>query len=223
VVNQLESQLQAAKSNVLQSEAGIRVAEANIEKAQADVAANKAAFDVAKTIDQQNPLAISKLKLVEAREQYAASQAGLGQAQASQEQAKAALAAAQDAVVTVEAQLEGARFDLRQCTVTAPADGFVTDWKIREGSFVVPMPMAAAGTFIDTSETLVVASYPAQMLLHVEPGQEVELAFKSQPGRLYRCTAGRSMRLSRPPGKGNSPRAANCPRRRRLARQVFWP
>jgi len=92
----------------------------------------------------------------------------------------------QDAVQTVEAQLKTAQFDLQQCIVTAPADGFITNWEIREGTFVVPMPFAAAGTFIDTSETFVAASFPAQMLMHVKPGQDVEMAFSSMPGRLYR-------------------------------------
>ena len=48
-----------------------------------------------------------------------------------------------------------------------------------------PISAAAAGTFIDTSDTFIVASYPAEELIHVQPGQEVELAFKSKPGYLF--------------------------------------
>jgi multidrug resistance efflux pump len=185
-VDQLNSQLSAAKSNVSQLEAGIQLAEANVAKAQADVTAKKAAFEVAESINEQNAQAISRLKLVEAREEFAAAEAALNQAEASQNQATAALASAKDAVVTVQAQLDSAEFDLKQCTVTAPTDGFVTNWEIREGTFVVPMPLAAVGTFIDTSETFIAAPFPAQMLMHVKPGQDVELAFKSRPGWLYR-------------------------------------
>lgn len=47
------------------------------------------------------------------------------------------------------------------------------------------MPLAAAGTFIDTTETIIAASFPGQMLVNVKPGQEVELAFKSRPGQLF--------------------------------------
>ncbi|MDA8745430.1 efflux RND transporter periplasmic adaptor subunit [Rubripirellula amarantea] len=184
-VDQVKSQLQGAKSNILQLEAGVRVAEANSAKAKADVTAKKAAFDVTVSINKQNPLAISQLKLVEAREQYAASQAAQEQAAAGVEQAQSALTAGQDAVQTVEAQLKSAEFDLDQCTVVAPADGFVTDWQIREGTYVVPMPFAAACSFVETSLTTVVAPLPGQMLVHVKPGQEVEMAFKSRPGQLY--------------------------------------
>jgi len=185
-VRQMDAQLQAAKSNVIQLEAGVRVADANIAQAEADTAAKKAAMDVAVAIEKENPQAIAKLKLVDAEQQYAASQATLAQANASQEQTIAALAAAKDAVVATEAQLDNARFDLQQCTMRAPADGFITDWQIRPGTFVVPMPMAAAGTFIDTAEMAIVASFPAQMLVHVRAGQEVEIAFKSNPGQLFR-------------------------------------
>ncbi len=184
-VDQVSSQLQGAKSNILQLEAGVRVAEANSARAKADVTAKKAAFDVAVSINEQNPLAISQLKLVEAREQYTASQAAQQQAEASVEQAKSALTTGQDAVRTAEAQLNSAEFDLEQCTVVAPADGFVTDWQIRVGTYVVPMPFSAAGSFVETSETRVVAQLPGQMLMHVKPGQEVEMAFKSDPGQLY--------------------------------------
>jgi multidrug resistance efflux pump len=184
-VSQVEAQLAAAKSNVSQLAAGVRVAEANIEKAQADTAATKAAYDVAVEINKENPQAIAKLRLVDAEQQYAASQATLEQAEASKEQTSAALVAGRDSVVSVEAQLDSAQFNLQECTVRAPADGFVTDWQIRAGTYVVAMPMAAAGTFIDTTETAIVASFPAQMLVHVKPGQPVELAFKSRPGQLF--------------------------------------
>lgn len=185
-VNQVTAQLQAAKSNARQAEAGVKVAAANVDRAKADVNAKKSAFEVAQTIEKENPLAISQLKLVEAREAYAAAEAALSQAGAGREQAEAAVTAAQDAITTVEAQLESAEFDLMQCTVLAPSDGFITNWQIREGTFVVPMPFAASGVFVDTSETAVVAPFPSQMVMHVKPGQPVELAFQSKPGRLFR-------------------------------------
>jgi multidrug resistance efflux pump len=46
--------------------------------------------------------------------------------------------------------------------------------------------MAAVGTFVDTSSTSIVAAFPAEQLIHVQPGQEVEMAFKCRPGMLYR-------------------------------------
>ena len=96
-----------------------------------------------------------------------------------------ALQSAEDAVVSAKAQLDSAKFNLAQCTVTTPADGFVTDWQIREGSMANPFVVTSVGAFIDTSETFIVASFPAEELIHVRPGQNVELAFKSRPGQLF--------------------------------------
>ncbi|MEZ6070606.1 MAG: efflux RND transporter periplasmic adaptor subunit [Pirellulales bacterium] len=186
VVRQVEAELQAANSNVDQLVAGVAVAEANVAKAQAEAASAKASLDVAQGIQADDPSAISKLKLVQTEQDYAAATAGLNQVQAAQTQATAALQAARDTVVSIQAELDTANFNLAECTVTAPADGFVTDWQIREGTFVVAMPFAAAGTFVETSTTRIAAAFPAQMLMHVKPDQPVELAFKSQPGRLLR-------------------------------------
>ena len=127
--------------------------------------------------------------MVQAEENNAAALASLQVTQASVEQARSGLAAANDTVLNVESQLQMVQFDLAECTCsTAPADGFVTNWGIRVGTFVVPMPMAAIGSFVDTSETYIAAPFPAQMLIHVKPDQPVEMAFKSQPGRLFRGT-----------------------------------
>ncbi len=187
-VDQVRAQLQAAKSNVTQLAAAVRVAEANVKKAEANVTASKAALEVAVAIQKENPQAISKLKMVQAEENNAAALATLQVAEASVEQARSGLAAASDTVLNVESQLQMAQFDLAECTVRAPADGFVTDWQIRVGTFVVPMPLATVGSFVDTTETSIVAPFAAQTLIHVKPGQKVEMAFKCQPGKLFHGT-----------------------------------
>ena len=40
---------------------------------------------------------------------------------------------------------------------------------------LVPMPLTAAGTFICTSETAVIASFPQNYLTNVRRGDEVEV------------------------------------------------
>ena len=52
-------------------------------------------------------------------------------------------------------------------------------------AWLIPFPRPHVGTFIDTSETFIVASFAAEELIHVQPGQDVELAFKSRPGQLF--------------------------------------
>lgn len=181
-----KAQLLAGQGNAQQADAAVRVAEAAIAKADADVAQAKASLDVAKGISEQDPAAMSKLKLEEATNGYAASQAGQQQASAGLQEAEATAAAAKDNVKSLEAQVQVAEFNRQECTVRAPANGFVTDWQIREGTYVTSIPLAAAGTFVDTSETFVVAPFPVNLLRGVKPGQEVELVFMSRPGKLYR-------------------------------------
>lgn len=185
-VNQAKASLSAAQSDEARLAAGVKVAEASIAKVEADLRAAKSAMDIAESTARENQLAISQLNLVQSREQYAAVQAALNQAQASREQASAALAGSKDAIELAEEKLKTAEFSLTQCTVRAPANGFVTNWQIREGTFVVPSPAAAVGVFIDTSELSVAAPFKEQMLVNVKPGQEVEMVFKSHPGRLFR-------------------------------------
>src|SRR5262249_28807951 len=81
----------------------------------------------------------------------------LDQANAAEKQSTFALQMAKSNVKAVEAQLDDARFNLAQCRMYAPTDGYVVNWQVQDGTMLVPMPMAAAGTFINTSETFVAA------------------------------------------------------------------
>jgi multidrug resistance efflux pump len=119
-------------------------------------------------------------------------EAGLAEAQSAQRQAEAAarqaafaLQMAQSNVPAVQAQLADARFNLDQCRMLAPADGYVVDWQVQEGTMIVPAPVAAAGTFISTSETYVLASLPQNYLTNVRPGNSVEVVLDPYPGQLF--------------------------------------
>jgi multidrug resistance efflux pump len=90
-------------------------------------------------------------------------------------------------VPAVQAQLDEARFNLAQCRMTAPADGYVVDWQVQEGTMIVPYPVSAAGTFISTAAPSIVASFPQNNLMHVQAGDEVELVLDPYPGRLFKA------------------------------------
>jgi multidrug resistance efflux pump len=69
--------------------------------------------------------------------------------------------------------------------MTAPADGYVVNWQVQVGTMLVPMPLAAAGTFIDTSSIFVGAVFPQNWTLNVKPGDDVEMVLDPYPGRLF--------------------------------------
>jgi multidrug resistance efflux pump len=198
-VNQVEAQLNASKATVKQAEASFEAANAAVANAQANVTKAKAADELAKTqeqialnIQRVNAAAISVLKVAEARQQreeadaaVQQAEAGVTQAQAAAQQAAAALQVARSNVPTVEAQLDDARFNLAQCKVTAPDDGYVVNWQVQVGTMLVPAPIAPAGTFIVTSDIGVAAVFPQNWLSNVQPGDDVEMVLNPYPGRLF--------------------------------------
>ena len=198
-VNQVEAQLSAAKATVKQAEASLQAANAAVVNAQASVTKAKAADELAKTqeqialnIQRANAGAISVLNVAKARQEreqadaaVQQAEAGVIQAQASALQAAAAVQVAQSNVPTIEAQLDDARFNLAQCKMTAPADGYVVNWQVQVGTMVVPAPVAPAGTFVMTSDIGVAAVFPQNWLSNVQPGDDVEMVLNPYPGRLF--------------------------------------
>ena len=138
-VNQLEAQLNASKATVKQAQDSLQAANAVIANAQANVAKAKAADDLAKTQEQivlntqrADAGAISVLNVAKARQErqeadaaVEQAEASVTQAQASALQAAATVQVAQSNVPAIEAQLNDARFNLAQCKMTAPGDGYV--------------------------------------------------------------------------------------------------
>lgn len=205
-VTQARAALDQATAATANAKAGVDKAKAadDLAKTQEQIALNTQRADVA---------AISALKVAEAKqtrlEADAAVQqaeaavgqaeaterqaaAGLAGAQATQQQAEAAarqasfaVEVAQSSVPAIEAQLGDARFNLEQCTMRAPSDGYVVNWQVQPGTMLVPAPIAAAGTFVDTSEVAVGAVYPQNWLMNVQTGDAVEMVLDPYPGRIY--------------------------------------
>jgi membrane fusion protein (multidrug efflux system) len=198
-VNQIEAQLNASKATVKQAEDSLQAANAVIANAQANVAKAKAADDLAKTQEQialntqrADAGAISVLDVAKARQQrqeadaaVQQAEANVTQAQASALQAAATVQVAQSNVPVIEAQLNDARFNLAQCKMTAPGDGYVVNWQVQVGTMLVPAPIAPAGTFVMTSDIAVAAVFPQNWLSNVQPGDDVEMVLDPYPGRLF--------------------------------------
>jgi multidrug resistance efflux pump len=198
-----------------QSKAAVANAQANLNKANVQDTLAKTQEEIALNLQKADSGAISTLKVAEATQNRLASaaavsqaQAGLGEAQAAERQAVAGLAGAKSAqqqaeaaarqaaftlkvaqsnVPAVQAQLDEAKFNLAQCRMYAPADGYVVNWQVQEGTMLVPMPLAAAGTFIDTEDTFIAAAFPQNYLTNVEPEDDVELVLDPYPGRLFQA------------------------------------
>lgn len=88
----------------------------------------------------------------------------------------------QAAVDNLRAQLDTANWNLKNTTVRAPADGFVTNVALRKGARVTGAPVMA---FVDTSSTGIAVEIAQSNARYIAPGQTVELAFKFAPGEIH--------------------------------------
>ena len=202
-----------AQAALDQSKAGVASAQAALKKAKAQDELAKTEEQIALNTQKADPGAISALRIAQAVQnrqvgdaaviqveaevaQALAAQrqsdAGVAGARSAQQQAEAAvrqalfaLKVAESSVPAVQAQLDEARFNLTQCQMLAPADGYVVNWQVQDGTMLVPMPLAAAGTFIATADTAIVAAFPQNYLTNVKAGDDVELLLDPYPGRLF--------------------------------------
>lgn len=91
----------------------------------------------------------------------------------------------QSEVDRLRAQIAGAKWNLEQTTVRAPADGYVTNLALRKGARVANLPLSPVMAFIDTSDTIIGVVIQQIAARYVAPGQPVELTFKFEPGAVY--------------------------------------
>lgn len=115
--------------------------------------------------------------------------------------AKAALAAARSAeakaqirlesvvgpdiasVAQIKAQLEAAQYDVESTVIRAPADGYAVNVAVRPGNYLMTLPFRPAMSFVER-EQRILAYYDQNELRYVKPGQKVEIALKTSPGKL---------------------------------------
>lgn len=86
---------------------------------------------------------------------------------------------------SLQAQLDGAKWNLDKTVVRAPSEGYVTNVTLREGARVVAFPVAPVMAFIETGDTLAGVQINQIFARYIAPGQPVELAFKFRPGKIY--------------------------------------
>jgi multidrug resistance efflux pump len=89
-------------------------------------------------------------------------------------------------IASIDAQLEAARWNLNETTVVAPANGTVVNLQLREGSAVAAFPITPAMAFVE-EEQWVLALFRQNELRYIKPGQEAEIALKTNPSQIIKC------------------------------------
>jgi multidrug efflux system membrane fusion protein len=148
-------------------------------------------------VDQARTLVVSRSQAAnQARSQLALAQAGLTAAEAQYKQSQATLDQSQQQVqqashsVTTlnpltgqlqgkQAAIDTAKYNLDNCTITAPFDARVTNLTISQGAY------ATAGqhifTLIDTRVWWAIANFRETQLQHIKPGMEADVYLMSRP------------------------------------------
>jgi multidrug resistance efflux pump len=184
-VDQITSQIDVAEQNILKAQSGIEVAVAMVNQAKAFQALSKALLDTATKTHDLNPVAISRLNMEVAQQTYQSSDASVNNAIAKQKVAEFAVTTAKNSLKAVQAQLEVAKLNLSQNVTRAPSDGYIMNWQCVEGSMTTTVITSAQGTFLDTtSPPIIAAVFPQNLVKNVEPGDAVDIAFKSLPGQI---------------------------------------
>lgn len=183
-VDQRAAQVEEASRQVQALEAALDTAVSKVAQAQAAQDSAKADLDVTLGIQRDDPAAISKLKVEVERQSFASARAAVDVALASQQTAEYALASARSALLAKKAQLRTAQLDLERAFIRAPADGYIMNWQAAEGTMSTTVISSAQGTFMDMTSTKVIAVFRQNLLANVQPGDSVEMAFKSFPNRI---------------------------------------
>lgn len=119
----------------------------------------------------------------------------------------------------LEGQLLGARYNLEETTVLAPADGFVTNVALRPGARVVSFPFVQAMAFVETSDLLVASEILQNHLRYLEPGLPAEIALKMYPGRVFDAEVQYVVKAL---STGQAPLSGFAPAPQEIPHTPFW-
>lgn len=172
--------LQAADVSV----ADVAAARAQVRKQRVDLAASRQLGKIVTDLVDERALAATQG--IRARADIGKTEADVTKSEADLRRAMANLGApgmGNPKVRQALAALEQARLDLRNTTVTAPANGIVTNLRLAKGQFVSPgQPLLS---FLETGPRWISADMRENQLGNVRPGQKVLIALDILPGKLF--------------------------------------
>ncbi|QDH80033.1 HlyD family secretion protein [Echinicola soli] len=203
-VNTLEAKLPGLEAKLVSAEAFDRELESQLTTANNHIRVINTQIDLAlKRLDQTRELAQSgagsrfdfeeaetNLKNLEAQLAVAESEKSQIIQKLSAQSSEGELAEISEARAVLEqakSDLALARWELDQTVYRAPADGRVVNLQLRTGAMAVQFPIKPVMTFVE-DEQWVVALYAQNELRLVEDGNEAEIAIKTHPNTIIKCT-----------------------------------
>jgi multidrug resistance efflux pump len=177
----LEAKLEETNKQTAQIESELVASRADISRNTAEEAYARAVQEQETEIRRQ--LATTERAYLNAVSKYRVAQADRKHSEAINRKTSEALATQKAIAAGIEAQLSDARLNLGWTRTYAPANGYVTNVQLREGSYAhIGIPVL---TCIDSDQWWVVANYRENSLEYLAPGQHVALSFNTYPGRIF--------------------------------------
>lgn len=183
--------VKAAEANLALAVQGVSVSKADVRSMQATLAKQKTDLEATEILgnivfDLTKERALSETDSIKARAEIDKSKADVARGEAELERARVKLGPPGEdnpQVRQARVALEQARLDLQYTTVTAPADGVITNLRLSVGQFVSRGQPGLS--FIDADSVWLTAYLRENQLRDVAPGNEVRVAFDFQPGRVF--------------------------------------
>jgi multidrug resistance efflux pump len=179
-----EANLALVQQNLKVSTAQVRSTEASLSKQRTELAVSKELGGI--IFDLTKEKALSETDSIRARSEIERAHADLARAEAELESAKQKLGPAGDSnpqLQQARAALAQARLDFTNTTVTAPADGMITNLRLSKGQYANRgQPVLS---FIEGNSVWLTAYLRENQLSRVAPGNTVRVTFDLLPGRVF--------------------------------------
>jgi multidrug resistance efflux pump len=189
-VKQLEAALVQAEQQARQLKAAYDQATSNVVGLSAQLAFTSKRLKDMQTLATAQ--AMSEFREQDTQVQFETVSAQLQAAKAAQTSAKIALDAEiggeNPAVAQIKAQLEYARWELEQTTITAPSNGYATVVTLSVGDRT--SPTRSVMSFVDSEGLQIVGMFSPNGFQAIKPGANATLVFDFLPGRRFNAKIG---------------------------------
>ena len=183
-VRAAEANLALAVQNVSVATAEVRSSEATLAKQKTERKTSQVLGEIVFGLTKEK--ALSESDSIKAQSEIDRATADVARGEAELESARRKLGAEGEdnpQVRQARTALDQARLDLLYTTVTAPADGFITNLRLSAGQYVNRgQPVLS---FVDADSVWLTAYLRENQLGKVAPGNEVRVAFDLLPGHLF--------------------------------------
>lgn len=185
-IKSLEAQLSNIQSTITSYSSDLSASRKNIEGIQSQL--NLANKRIAQYQELVQAGAANKFDLEQAIANAQDLQSRLNTAQANYQslltKTSTSYNGENSSIAEIKTKLEQAKWNLEQTIILAPTDGFIPNVQLNEGAILAPFKSAFV---LIQKEQSVMAVFAQNELQAVKPGDEVEIALKTEPGKIVKA------------------------------------